>query len=120
MYEFHNMLPYIIFFFYSFWIPQIVSNVIRDTRKPLHVHYILGITATRLAVPLYIFGCPKNFMRIEVDMQWCTSTFLLLPLGFPPWPKIFTTSAPPNHTSPGICQEGERGEIFSHGGQPSP
>ena len=79
MYEFHNMLPYIIFFFYSFWIPQIVSNVIRDTRKPLHVHYILGITATRLAVPLYVFGCPKNFMRIEVDIKWCIclTTFLV-------------------------------------------
>lgn len=71
MYEFHSMLPYILFFFYSFWIPQIVTNVLRDTRKPLHVHYILGITVTRLAIPLYTFGCPKNFMRVEVDIKWC-------------------------------------------------
>lgn len=80
MYEFHSMLPYILFCFYSFWIPQIVTNVVRDTRKPLHVHYILGITITRLAIPLYTFGCPKNFMRVEVDIKWCIclSTFLVL------------------------------------------
>lgn len=71
MYEFHSMLRYILFSFYSFWIPQIVTNVTHDTRKSLHLHYIFGITLTRLAIPLYIFGCPKNFMRVEVDAKWC-------------------------------------------------
>lgn len=71
MYEFHNYLKVIILLMYSFWIPQIITNVIRDSRKPLHPHYILGITVTRLAVPLYIFGCPNNFMRIEPDKSWC-------------------------------------------------
>jgi len=56
---------------YSFWIPQIFTNVIRDSRKPLHPHYILGMTVTRLAIPLYIFGCPNNFMRTEPDKTWC-------------------------------------------------
>lgn len=71
MYEFRSILRFILFLMYSFWIPQIVTNVVRDTRKPLHPHYILGMTVTRLAVPLYIFGCPDNFMRIEVDKTWC-------------------------------------------------
>lgn len=71
MYQFHNYLRPILLLMYSFWIPQIVTNVIRDSRKPLHPHYILGITVTRLAVPLYIFGCPKNFMRIEPDKSLC-------------------------------------------------
>ncbi|XP_028775258.1 transmembrane E3 ubiquitin-protein ligase FLY2 [Neltuma alba] len=71
MYQFHNYLRPILLLMYSFWIPQIITNVIRDSRKPLHPHYILGITVTRLAVPLYIFGCPKNFMRIEPDKSWC-------------------------------------------------
>ncbi|KAF7822969.1 transmembrane E3 ubiquitin-protein ligase 1-like isoform X1 [Senna tora] len=71
MYEFHNYLRPILLLMYSFWIPQIVTNVIRDSRKPLHPHYILGITVTRLAIPLYIFGCPNNFMRIEPDKSWC-------------------------------------------------
>lgn len=80
MYEFHNFLRPILLLMYSFWIPQIVTNVIRDSRKPLHPHYILGMTVTRLAVPLYIFGCPNNFMRIEPDKSWCIclSVFLVL------------------------------------------
>ncbi|KAM3365865.1 hypothetical protein ACQJBY_015468 [Aegilops geniculata] len=71
MYELHNFLRPLLFLMYSFWIPQIVTNVIRDTRKPLHPQYILGMTATRVAIPLYIFGCPSNFMRIEPDKKWC-------------------------------------------------
>ncbi|BFG25242.1 hypothetical protein CerSpe_115160 [Prunus speciosa] len=71
MYEFHNFLRPILLLMYSFWIPQIITNVIRDSRKPLHPHYILGMTVTRLAIPLYIFGCPNNFMRIEPNKSWC-------------------------------------------------
>ncbi|XP_030482962.1 transmembrane E3 ubiquitin-protein ligase FLY2 isoform X2 [Cannabis sativa] len=71
MYEFHNFLRPILLLMYCFWIPQIVTNVIRDSRKPLHPHYVIGVTVTRLAVPLYIFGCPNNFMRIEPDQSWC-------------------------------------------------
>ncbi|XP_031500766.1 transmembrane E3 ubiquitin-protein ligase FLY1-like isoform X3 [Nymphaea colorata] len=71
MYEMHNFLRPLLLVLYSFWIPQIVTNVIKDTRKPLHPYYILGITVTRLAIPLYIFGCPNNFMRIDTDWNWC-------------------------------------------------
>ncbi|GMP67319.1 hypothetical protein CsSME_00027351 [Camellia sinensis var. sinensis] len=71
MYEFHRFLRPILLLIHSFWIPQIVTNVVRDSRKPLHPHYILGMTITRLAIPLYVFGCPHNFMRIEPDKSWC-------------------------------------------------
>ncbi|KAL9261409.1 Transmembrane E3 ubiquitin-protein ligase FLY2-like protein [Drosera capensis] len=71
MYEFHNYMRPILFLLYSFWIPQIVTNVVRDSRKPLHPHYILGVTITRLPIPLYVFGCPNNFMRIQPDKTWC-------------------------------------------------
>ncbi|KAJ4976175.1 hypothetical protein NE237_001281 [Protea cynaroides] len=71
MYEFHNFLRPILLLMYSFWIPQIVTNIVRDSRKPLHPHYIVGMTVTRLAIPLYVFGCPNNFMRIEHDKNWC-------------------------------------------------
>ncbi|KAL1203169.1 Transmembrane E3 ubiquitin-protein ligase FLY1 [Cardamine amara subsp. amara] len=71
MYEFHNYMRPILLLMYSFWIPQIVTNVIRDSRKPLHPYYILGMTATRLAIPLYVFGCPHNFMRVEPSKIWC-------------------------------------------------
>jgi uncharacterized protein YhhL (DUF1145 family) len=78
MYELHNFLRPLLFLMYSFWIPQIVTNVIRDTRKPLHPQYILGMTATRVAIPLYIFGCPSNFMRIEPDKKWCIAVTVFM------------------------------------------
>ncbi|CAI5520778.1 unnamed protein product [Closterium sp. Naga37s-1] len=53
--------------------PDSHIRYIRDSRKPLHVHYILGMSATRLAIPLYIFGCPKNFMRVEPSPAWCAA-----------------------------------------------
>ncbi|KAG2323644.1 hypothetical protein Bca4012_059115 [Brassica carinata] len=71
MYELHNYMRWILLLMYSFWIPQIVANVVRDSRKPLHPYYILGMTVTRLAIPLYVFGCPKNFMRVEASNAWC-------------------------------------------------
>ncbi|XXG82535.1 hypothetical protein AAC387_Pa10g0457 [Persea americana] len=53
MYELHNLLRPLLLLMYSFWIPQIITNIIRDTRKPLHPHYIVGMTITRLAIPLW-------------------------------------------------------------------
>ncbi|CAN6218908.1 unnamed protein product [Urochloa humidicola] len=78
MYELHNFLRPLLLLMYSFWVPQIVTNVIRDTRKPLHPQYILGMTVTRLAIPLYIFGCPSNFMRIEPDKKWCIAVTVFM------------------------------------------
>lgn len=80
MYEFHNFLRPILLLMYSFWIPQIITNVVRDSRKFLHPHYILGISVTRLAIPLYIFGCPHNFMRIEPDRNWCICLIVFIGL----------------------------------------
>uniref|UniRef100_A0A7N0UKT9 RING-type E3 ubiquitin transferase n=1 Tax=Kalanchoe fedtschenkoi TaxID=63787 RepID=A0A7N0UKT9_KALFE len=80
MYEFHNYLRPILLLMYSFWIPQIVTNVIRDSRKSLHPHYILGMTFTRLAIPLYIFCCPNNFMRVEPDKDWCLCLIIFMGL----------------------------------------
>ncbi|GKZ00441.1 hypothetical protein MPSEU_000996700 [Mayamaea pseudoterrestris] len=48
---------------YSFWVPQIVLNVITETKKPLHKYYVYGMSLTRLVAPLYIFGLPNNFLK---------------------------------------------------------
>ncbi|KAK1370898.1 hypothetical protein POM88_036990 [Heracleum sosnowskyi] len=69
MYEFHKFLPFLLLLVYSFWIPQIVTNVFRDPRKPLHPYFIIGMSVTRLAIPLYIFGCPRNFMHSKPDKK---------------------------------------------------
>ena len=56
---------------YSFWIPQVVSNVKRNSKKPLQLQFILVNTITRAFPPLYFLGCPFNFM------QWPTYPRLL-------------------------------------------
>mmetsp|Transcript_5222 Transcript_5222/g.19155 ORF Transcript_5222/g.19155 Transcript_5222/m.19155 type:complete len:558 (-) Transcript_5222:137-1810(-) len=77
MYQLQGLLRYVIFLFYAFWIPQILSNVERDSRKALHPQYIIGVSVTRLAIPLYMYGCPQNFMRVEPNPTVC-----LLLVGF--------------------------------------
>eukprot|EP00271_Cylindrocystis_brebissonii_P007345 TRINITY_DN20736_c0_g1_i1.p1 TRINITY_DN20736_c0_g1~~TRINITY_DN20736_c0_g1_i1.p1 ORF type:complete len:732 (+),score=135.19 TRINITY_DN20736_c0_g1_i1:651-2846(+) len=78
MYQLHAHLRSILLLFYAFWLPQIVNSVVRDARRPLHPHYILGMTITRAAIPLYAFGCPKNFMRIQPSPEWCMALIALL------------------------------------------
>ncbi|KAI8142937.1 hypothetical protein BJV82DRAFT_515843 [Fennellomyces sp. T-0311] len=53
------------FGFYSFWIPQIVRNIVRGCRRPLSRRYVLGMSMTRLAIPLYFYGCPDNLVANE-------------------------------------------------------
>lgn len=58
-------LRFFLFALYSFWVPQIVLNVVEDHRRPLLPVYILGTSITRLAIPLYFWGCPHNFLHIQ-------------------------------------------------------
>ncbi|KAF0717459.1 Aste57867_2274 [Aphanomyces stellatus] len=46
----------------SFWVPQIVHNVHREVRNPFDNAYVIGMTLSRLFLPLYMYGCPKNFL----------------------------------------------------------
>ncbi|KAI3802253.1 hypothetical protein L1987_30383 [Smallanthus sonchifolius] len=78
MYEFHRYLRSIVVILQSFWIPQIICNVVGDSRKALHPHYIVGMSLTRLAIPLYVFGCPHNFMRIQPDYNFSITLVLLV------------------------------------------
>ncbi|KAI3499088.1 hypothetical protein L1887_34881 [Cichorium endivia] len=78
MYEFHRYLRPILLVLQSFWIPQIVTNIVSDSRKPLHPHYIIGMSLTRIAIPMYVFGCPHNFMRIQPDKNWCITLGVLV------------------------------------------
>jgi len=48
---------------YSFWIPQIVHNVVTEAKKSMHPHYICGMSVTRLFVPLYMFANEGNFLK---------------------------------------------------------
>ena len=47
---------------HSFWVPQIISNVKRDAATPLARPYLFTMSATRLLIPLYLYGCPQNIL----------------------------------------------------------
>jgi len=48
---------------YSFWVPQIILNVITEAKMPMHTYYIYGMSVTRLVAPLYMLGIRNNFLR---------------------------------------------------------
>jgi hypothetical protein len=66
-------MKYLVFLMYSFWVPQIVYCARHDARQPLRPVYIIGITLTRLALPLYVFGCPRNILRVAPAPWVCVS-----------------------------------------------
>ena len=48
--------------------PQIVSNATMDVKQALRKDYIIGITLTRLIMPLYFWGCPVNFLGLNTNL----------------------------------------------------
>lgn len=64
-------LPVLLFFYFSFWWPQIVLCIRCDARQPLKPEFILGSSAARLALPLYIFGCPSNLLSAAPNPVLC-------------------------------------------------
>ncbi len=69
---------------YSFWVPQIVKNVITEARRPLHTTYIYAMSLTRLVAPIYTLAVPKNFYtEIEPDfpLDYCTCQVLVVWIG---------------------------------------
>lgn len=65
LYQLQNHVRLFVFGLYSFWVPQIILNIVEDHRRPLLPVYIAGTSLTRLAIPLYFWGCPHNFLHIE-------------------------------------------------------
>ncbi|KAF9574558.1 hypothetical protein EC968_006171 [Mortierella alpina] len=54
---------------FSFWIPQIVRNVIRGSKRGLSLWFVLGMSITRLALPVYFYACPENLLGHETT-RW--------------------------------------------------
>lgn len=55
----------------SYWLPQIAWSAWHNAKKPLMPAYVLGTSAIRLLVPLYVFGCPENFVRVKPQFWVC-------------------------------------------------
>lgn len=68
------------FCIYSFWVPQIVVTAYQDSRQPLRVFYLFGISISRMMLPLYLYGCPQNILRIPTSPLFCLSlsAFMIL------------------------------------------
>uniref|UniRef100_A0A7S0HZX6 RING-type E3 ubiquitin transferase n=1 Tax=Hanusia phi TaxID=3032 RepID=A0A7S0HZX6_9CRYP len=65
IYQMQRYTGALVLLIYSFWVPQIVHSIHHDHRKPLLLRYIIGISCTRLLIPLYAFACPYNFLHSE-------------------------------------------------------
>eukprot|EP00887_Chlorella_sp_A99_P000955 scaffold5.g955.t1 len=50
---------------------HIVHSAAFDGRQPLRPQYVLGMSAARLAVPLYVWGCPSNLLRVPPSPGFC-------------------------------------------------
>ena len=70
----------LLFASFSFWVPQIVYNVVKDVHNPYAPKYIYGITLTRLITPLYLLGCPRNFLTLMFhgkSLYWSSGAMYL-------------------------------------------
>lgn len=69
-------MRYLVCPMYSFWLPQIIYCAYHEARQPLRPLYVVGMTLTRLALPLYIFGCPHNVLKLQSDPGICVALCL--------------------------------------------
>ena len=65
---------YLVFLFYSMWVPQIIYNAMNGVRKAFHPAYLYGTGLSRLFIPLYFYGWPQNFISYVSDNKDVPST----------------------------------------------
>ena len=56
---------------YSFWVPQIILNIVTESRKPMHPYYMYGMSISRSIAPIYVFAVRNNFLK-EVNPDFPT------------------------------------------------
>tara|TARA_B100000287_G_scaffold411444_1_gene440922 strand:- start:1295 stop:2542 length:1248 start_codon:yes stop_codon:yes gene_type:complete len=56
----------------SYWLPQIAHNAYHNHRQALKPSYLVVTSFTRLIGPLYVLGCPSNFLKIKPNYFQCT------------------------------------------------
>ncbi|KAJ5071767.1 dsc e3 ubiquitin ligase complex subunit 1 [Anaeramoeba ignava] len=63
--NFPGGFKFIVTFFYSFWLFQIIRNIRLDSRESLTPIYFFGTSLCRLVFPLYFLWNSSNFLRIR-------------------------------------------------------
>lgn len=72
-----------------YWVPQIVQDAIKGHRSPLTNQFIVGVSACRLILPLYMWDCPETIFNGEVIFRppggpavgWVILTLQLIQVG---------------------------------------
>jgi len=78
----YNCLPFldlVVLLLQFYWVPQIAWDAWQGTRASLKTSFISGISASRLLLPLYLWGCPKSIFSGEIyprlpgapSLRWC-------------------------------------------------
>ena len=60
---------------------RISSNIRRNSRKPTLTTYTVGMTLSRLMLPLYIYGCPYNILFFNENTRPLLLVLLCLWMG---------------------------------------
>jgi len=88
-YILRRYMDFLVVIAYSFWIPQIVNNMVKGHRKPLHFIYLYGMSISRLMIPIYIYGCPSNIAYtitgIHMKPKYYMCVVLVLWVSFQCW-----------------------------------
>ena len=71
MYWTANKFIWFLVFINSYWIPQILRNAYYNQRQALKPSYVVATSYLRLAIPLYVLGCPSNFMHLRPNFAHC-------------------------------------------------
>ena len=56
----------------SYWLPQIWRNAYYNHRQALEPWYVILTSFSRIVAPLYVYGCPSNFLRVRPNYFYCT------------------------------------------------
>lgn len=80
LYFLDNAVYYLILIAYSFWVPQIIRNVVNNTADTLSPLYIIGVSLTKIYTPLYFFLNKNNFLMVKTNKTFGIS--LALHVGF--------------------------------------
>ena len=70
-YNLRHHMQIVTFVVHAFWVPQIIRSSISDSKPPFLSSYVIGMSMTRLVLPLYIFGCPGNLLKVEPSLGMC-------------------------------------------------
>jgi Ring finger domain len=62
------------------FIPQIIINSIKGYKDSFSLGFSSSILVTKVIIGLYLFGCPKNFMKYQVNYQLCVNIVLAVSL----------------------------------------